>query len=245
MSLDALQSQFIQFYDGISAIVIEQSQKIKMQYPILSQIDTRIAATVLALISACVAPLATGGGIALGLFGMERYPHLLNNVKQIESIATTEIKVIAAALAVLLFYSYAGFMLPIGIGIAAGVLLAGANDRLTKRTMPQEVENLAPAVQKENPVLKEVIVPGESPPGEPRVRQPMHPIIQVAREVNVPEVKGRGLPQMPEIPQPPVGVPANRVVAQEMKQAEDADNLQEQPYTLTFDYGWLLNPFKA
>lgn len=223
MSVDALQSQFVQFYSGVSAIVLEQTQRIKTQYPILSQVDARIALTVLALISTCIAPLATGGGIAVGLFGMERYPHLLNNIKEIESVALVEIKVIAAAVAALLFYSYAGLMLPLGIGIAAGVLLASANDGLTKKTF-SKAENLVRVAERENPVTQ-------------------HPQSEIP-VVTAKETKEGVRLQIPEVPRPPIVAMANNVVLQEIKPDGAVENPQGQPYTSIVDYAWMLNPFK-
>lgn len=138
MSFEALQNQVVQFYNGVSAIITEQTKGIKEQYPILTQLDTRISATVLTLISLCVAPLATGTGICMSFFGVERYPNLLKNVKEIDAVAVVELKVIAAAIAALLFYTYATVLLPLGIGMTAGVLLASANDRMARKNVVPE-----------------------------------------------------------------------------------------------------------
>lgn len=135
MSFEALQNQFVQFYNGVSAIVAEQTKGIKEDYPILSQVDTRISATVLTLISVCIAPFWTGLGVCAGFLGVGRYPHLRKNIKQIDEVAVIELKFVAAAIATLLFYTYASALLPLGIGIAAGVLLASINEKMTKKNL--------------------------------------------------------------------------------------------------------------
>lgn len=129
MSLE-LQQQVNQFYDGVSAIIAEHAEDLKKQYPILSQVDARISAAVLTLLSVCWSPMATVSGLFVGFLGMGRYPDLLKEVKQINETASTELKVITAAAGVLLLYAYFAFLLPFGIGASAGVFLSSTNEKM-------------------------------------------------------------------------------------------------------------------
>lgn len=132
MSLDKLQDQVIQFYNGVSEVAVEQTKEMKKQYPLLSQVDLRVSAAVLGLISFCIAPLYSLTGICVGFFGMGHYPHILKNVQYVAN-APVELKIIAVAVAAILFYTYAGILLPMGVGLTAGALLAFANNQLIKK----------------------------------------------------------------------------------------------------------------